>query len=39
MVESIPDCCKNQKTCNKAVDSYADALEFVPDCFKTQKNA
>ena len=23
--------------CNKAVDNYAHALEFVPDCYETQK--
>ena len=25
------------KMCNKPVDDYPQALEFVPDCFKTQK--
>ena len=23
--------------CDKAVDVYANALEFVPECYKTQK--
>ena len=23
--------------CNKAVDNYTHALEFVPKCYKTQK--
>ena len=23
--------------CNKAVDNYSHALEFVPECYKTQK--
>ena len=23
--------------CNKAVDNYPHALEFVPECYKTQK--
>ena len=23
--------------CNKAVDNYPHALEFVPDCYKTQE--
>ena len=25
------------KMCNKAVDNYAHALEFLPDCYNTQK--
>ena len=25
----VPDCCKNQEMCNKAVDNYPHALEFV----------
>ena len=25
------------KMCNKAVDNYAHALEFVPNCYKSQK--
>ena len=33
----LSDCCKNKKTCNKAVDNYAHALKFVPDCHKTKK--
>ena len=33
----VPDCCKNQKMSNKAVNNYAEALEFVADCFKTPK--
>ena len=28
---------QKSKNCNKAVGSYAHALEFVSDCFKTQK--
>ena len=28
---------KIKKMCNKAVDDYADSLEFVPECYKTQK--
>ena len=23
--------------CNKAVDNYSHALEFIPECYKTQK--
>ena len=30
------NCCKNQKMCNRSVDSYAYELEYVPDCYKTQ---
>ena len=31
----VPDCYKNDKMCNKAVDNYPQSLEFVPDCYKT----
>ena len=34
---NITDCYKNQEMCNKAVDNYHHALEFVPKCYKTQK--
>ena len=27
---------QESKNCNKAVDTYAHALQFVPNCFKTQ---
>ena len=37
MLKFIPDCYKNQKLCDKAVDNYAHALEYVPFCKKTQK--
>ena len=30
-LKSVPDCYKNQETCNKAVDNYPRALEFVPE--------
>ena len=26
ILKSVPDCYKNQETCNKAVDNYPDAL-------------
>ena len=29
-LKSVPDCYKNQEMCNKAVDNYRHALEFVP---------
>ena len=35
MLKFVPDCCKNQKMCNKAFDNYIYALEFVPDCYET----
>ena len=35
MLKFIHDCYKNQKMCNKAIDNYAHALDFVPDCFNT----
>ena len=28
---------KIKKICNKVVDKYVHALDFVPDCYKTQK--
>ena len=28
---------QNHKLCNKAIDNYTHALEFVPKCYKTQK--
>ena len=31
------DCNKNKEMCNKAVDNYHHALEFVPECYKTHK--
>ena len=37
-LKSVRHCCKNQEMCNKAVDNYPHALEFVPECYKTQKN-
>ena len=33
--KSVPDCYENQKMCNKVVDNYPRALEFVPECYKT----
>ena len=35
MLMFVSDCYKNQKLCNKAVETYRHALEFVPDCYKT----
>ena len=36
-LKSVLDCYKNHNMCNKAVDNYPHALEFVPECYKTQK--
>ena len=36
-LNSVPDYYKNQEMCNKAVDNYPYALEFVPEFFMTQK--
>ena len=36
-LESVPDQYKAHAMYNKAVDSYAHALEFVPDFCKSQK--
>ena len=37
-LKSVLDFYKNQEMCNKAVENYPHALEFVPECYKTQKN-
>ena len=34
---SIPDCYKDQKMCNQAVNNYVHALEFVSECCRTCK--
>ena len=36
-LKSVPDCYKNQETCNKAVSNYPHPLEFVPECFMIHK--
>ena len=35
MLMFVSDCYKNQIMCDKAVDNYPCALEFVLDCFNT----
>ena len=35
-LKSVSDCHKNLKMCNKAVDNFSHALEFVPDCYMIQ---
>ena len=37
-LNSVLDCYKNQRLCDKAVDNYTHGLKFVPGCYKTQKN-
>ena len=37
MLKSVPDSYKNHRMCNKAVDNYFYAVEFVSDCHKTQE--
>ena len=32
----IPDCCKDQKMGDEAVNNYFHALKFVPGCYKKQ---
>ena len=34
-LNSVLDHCKNQKMCNKAIDNYPHALEFVPESYET----
>ena len=36
-LKPVSDCYKNQKMCNKVVDNYPHALDFVPECYTTQK--
>ena len=36
-LESVSDCYKNQKMCNKVVDNYYHALEFVLEYYKSKK--
>ena len=38
ILKSVCDCHKNQEICNKAIDNYPKAFEFVSECYKTQKN-
>ena len=33
-LKSVPDCYKNQETCNKTVENYPHALEFFPECYR-----
>ena len=35
-LKSVPGCYKNQEICNKSVNNYLHALEFVRECYKTQ---
>ena len=35
-LKSVSDCQKNQKMCNKVVDNYSHALEFLLQCYKTK---
>ena len=37
MLQSVPDQYKIHEICDKVVDNYAHALEFVRHCYKTQK--
>ena len=34
-MQFVPDCYENQKVCNKPVDNYPHALEFVLECYNT----
>ena len=34
-LESVPGCYKIQQICDKAVDNYPHALNFLPDCYMT----
>ena len=36
-LNSVCHCYKSQEMCNKAVDNYLFALEFVPDCYMIQE--
>ena len=34
-LEFVPECCKTQKMCDKAV--VTSSTKFVPQCYKTQE--
>ena len=34
---SVPNSYKNKERCNKAVNNYPHAFEFVPECYMTRK--
>ena len=36
-LEFVPDCCKTQHLCNRAIGMYTSAIQFVPECFKTKE--
>ena len=38
MLESAPDCYKNQEMCHKVVDNNSHASKFVPERYITKKN-
>ena len=31
-LEFVSDCYKNQKMCNKVVNIYPSAIQFIPEC-------
>ena len=33
----VPDCFITQKMCDKTVNTYLPAMQFVHDCYKTQE--
>ena len=37
ILESVHDCYKNHKMCNRAVDNDPHTLKFNPNCYVTQK--
>ena len=36
-LKSVPDCYKNQQICDKAIENYPYASEFIPECSKILK--
>ena len=36
-LEFVPNCCKTQKTCNKAINTYPSPIQFVSECYKNQE--
>ena len=36
-LKSAPNCYKNQEMCNKTVNNYPHASEFVLECYQSQK--
>ena len=36
ILRHVLDCYKNHEMCNKAIENYPHALEYVPECYTTK---